>query len=206
MRTRSGPLLLVRGDDAVQAYRRMHRSRTAILAIGAAQVSLRVGAPDVSRHLRSLQRYCLYKAFFMRLDTAGDPTVWIRPFEKWAAQVDCKDEYDPRCLPLHVFACTSDHRLSDIEGRSAFDARYGGGRRRQDDEQRNWTLDPSAYHGRDILQVAGCELPRGFHWDVRREGGGTTIWTPTETWVVSQYVNVSPDAHVRGRPPKARRL
>lgn len=206
LRTRAGELFIIRGNDAVDVYRRMHRSWTAVLSIGAAQVSLRARPRDITRHLRALGNYCLYKAFFMRLGADGDASVWIAPFERWAASVGCENEYDPRCLPLHVFASGLDHRLSVAEGRAAFDHHHGAGRRRQDDEQRHWSLDPSAYHGTDSLHVAGCGLPTGFHWDVRGDKRGTSIWTPTEDWIVSQYVNVSPDAHVRGRPPAARRM
>ena len=61
----------------------------------------------------------------------------------------------------------------------------------------------SAFHGRDEFHVSGRRLPTGFHWDVRPGRAGTRIHTPIETWYVRVYVNVYPDATLRGARPYA---
>jgi|CZKU01.1.fsa_nt_gi hypothetical protein len=60
-------------------------------------------------------------------------------------------------------------------------------------------------HGTERLVIAGLGLPAGFHWDVQNRNAPTYVHTPLETWKVMTYVNVAPDAHVRGREPYARR-
>lgn len=201
LKTRAGDLMVANGQDAVHVYRRMHRTRVAVVSIGATQVQTR---PD-EFHLWRLRRYCLYKAYFVRIEPSGDPTLWISLFERWRGAVHCQGDYDPRCLPHHVFS-RRDSSLDSAEGRAEFDARYGSGRIRIDDEARRWALDPTAYHGTEILEVAGHQLPRGFHWDVGPGEGRALIHTPTETWRVKRYVNVYPDAFVRGRAPTAERV
>ena len=52
--------------------------------------------------------------------------------------------------------------------------------------------------------MAGYTLPPGFHWDVSVQANPKTITTPTERWEVLRYINIGPDAHLRGRPPHAR--
>ena len=207
VRTRAAELQLVRGPDAVELYRRMHRARLAVVGIGTAQICLvpaKQRSPEGS--LRSLRRFCRYKAFFVRLDVGEvNPVQWFTPFSRWLDETHCEGDYDPRCLPLHVFTC-DDMPLDSAPERAAFDGRYGAATSRLDADRRRWRLDPTAYHGSETLGVAGHVLPQGFHWDVRPErGGGATLHTPVETWSVRTYVNVYPDAGVRGRAPFAER-
>jgi hypothetical protein len=93
--------------------------------------------------------------------------------------------------------------LTNESGRSAFDNRFGTAARRVDQREFAWEHGP--FHGRESLQVAGFALPPGFHWDVKttRE---LVLWTPTEGWRVRDYINVAPDASVRGREPYARQI
>jgi hypothetical protein len=74
---------------------------------------------------------------------------------------------------------------------------------RIDDEKREWKLSPRLFHGNDTLYVAGCQLRAGFHWDVRPISKTTQILTTTAVWRVNRYINVTPDAQVRGGPPHA---
>jgi hypothetical protein len=47
--------------------------------------------------------------------------------------------------------------------------------------------------------VAGCILPRGFHWDVDHQRGGGELCTTHEVWRIGAgaYVNVGPTSDVR---------
>jgi len=206
----SGRRRLILGGDVGHAlYRRMHRARVAILCHVTPQVCLHPNeAEAVNRgHLMGLGRYSRYKAFFFALDLEeGKADAWIAPFVRWCTVSSCHNEYDPRCLPLHVFDA-AEFALDGAKGRRDFDRVYGGGTARTDQQGRPWRLNPSAYHGREVITVAGCTLPTGFHWDVSgRAGRATLIRTGAAVWRVVTYVNVCPDAHVTGKPPFAKRL
>jgi hypothetical protein len=61
-------------------------------------------------------------------------------------------------------------------------------------------------HGYPDLQVAGCQLTRGFHWDVRPGGDSKLIYTSEAVWKVHVYLNVYPDGGLRGQIPYAKKV
>lgn len=95
-------------------------------------------------------------------------------------------------------------QLATKLGRDRFDEEHGGNTRT---DIRGLVWVHGALHGRfaDTLTVAGFGLPTGFHWDVQANQE-IELWTPTEGWRIRKYVNISPDAHIRGKEPSARRL
>jgi hypothetical protein len=205
---------LISGEDVRSVYQRMHRTRVAILSVQAPKAQgphflsrplpLRPPAAIHWRDAVSLRRLCRHKAFFLRLRWDRDATAWASAFSAWATRIECAGANDPRCLPLHVFAAKRwwSRKLTTEEGRAAFDDQYGAGARRVDDRSLEWQTGPN--HGREILHIAGCNLPTGFHWDV--QGSEVEVWTPTEGWLIRKYVNISPDADVRGREPYAKKI
>lgn len=205
---------LVSGGDASSLYKRMHRTRVAVLSIQAPgaqgpQLLTRPAPLQFPANVRwreavSLRHLCRHKAFFLRLRWDRDPISWASAFIAWASRIECSGTSDPRCLPLHVFAAARrwSRQLTTMQGRLAFDHQYGSGARRVDGRELRWETGPN--HGRDVLYVAGCTLPNGFHWDV--QGSEIELWTPIEGWLVRQYVNVAPDAAVRGREPYAKQI
>lgn len=133
----------------------------------------------------------------------------VNQFERWKQECHCLDENDSRCLPFPVFRAGEEARALDTDdGRRAFDRRYrakGGGR--ADLHGLHWIKNPKAYHGYDQLQVAGRDLPRGFHWDAQNESGGPLrLTSPTEVWKVMNYVNIFPDGVIRGDRRHARKV
>ena len=158
----------------------------------------------------AVEVFVRYKAYASPLpDVVAKVSQYLDEYDAWCRLIGCEDVHDPRCLPFHVFK--SRHtELGTPEQRRRFGEVHGAGGRRRDHKGLMWCLDPAAFHGRDTLHVAGCELPRGFHWDVSADGGDSpTVTTPTERWKIcrkSGYVNVYPDGHVRGRDPYAQRL
>lgn len=65
---------------------------------------------------------------------------------------------------------------------------------------KNRILGLTEGHGREILNVAGRELARGFHWNVSHSASNASLGNSSETWSVNKggYVNVYPDGHIRG--------
>ena len=123
----------------------------------------------------------------------------------WCQDTGCENHHDPRCLPFHIFE-SEQINLDTPEERRRFNEIHGPGGRRRDDRDFSWCLGPGAFHGNDVLHVAGHTLPRGFHWDVSVQANPKTITTPTERWQVARYINIAPDANLRGRPPHAKRI
>ena len=206
-RVNGRPLQLVTATDAVNLYRRSHRAKVAVFFAGKPLVPL---SPD-ARAVRlgqsmALASFVRYKAHARRLPAEPtDVSHHLDSCEASCGQMSCEDGHDPRCLPFHVFT-TRRIDLDERQQRRRFDDFHGAGARRRDGRDLRWRLDPANFHGRDRLHVAGCELPPGFHWDVTASGGPKMITTATERWQVSQYINVAPDAHLRGRAPHARKV
>jgi len=202
-------LRLVAPRDAVAVYRRMHRTRVALIVVGQALVHLNPGTkPTSDRNCAPLARCARYKAFVMAADP-NDPTdryvARLQGFLGWCDTVKCTGESDPRCLPLHVFDRELNHGecLGTLEGLRQFRGTYGPDSRRIDAHGLRWTPDRHHYAGdRDLLHVAGRTLSGGFHWDASNHGQGRgvrRVYTPREVWTVGAggYVNIYPDAHVR---------
>lgn len=194
------PVWLVPPPVAAGVYKQMHRARVAVVLLNTrADVCLhpeeRIAVRK--RALAPLRTFVRYKSFFAapKLDDENSWCGWITQFAQWCATEHCENEYDPRCLPLHVFrADVTD--LSTNDGREAFNSKHGSGTLRRDDRGLLWRLNPRIFHGTEILSIAGKPLPRGFHWDVETNGR-REISTPEGIWEIFDYVNVYPDAHLR---------
>lgn len=151
----------------------------------------------------ALDTFCRHKAYFIRLRWDRDLATWASVFAGGLEAVGCDGPDDPRCLPLHVFRPRGSgwsKALGATHGRAAFARDHGPASCRTDAADLLWETGPN--HAGEPLAVAGRALPAGFHWDV--QGTGQEIWTPTEGWLVRQYINVAPDAHLRGREPFAK--
>jgi hypothetical protein len=196
------PVQFLAPRDAYQLYKRLHRER--LLVISFTTVFIRRDPsrdPAVRKEALTLSTFVDHKAHFelVRGESSIDPT-----FDRFAASLAetvCEGEDDPRCLPLHVF--TTDRlwpQLRDQAGRRAFRKRYGPPRERNDDRGRRWArAERGAFHGRDILVIAGCELAAGIHWDVSGgRGAADRLTTANEVWKLGRqgYINVYPDAYV----------
>ena len=199
------PLDFLSGEDAVNLYRRSHRVRVGVLFTGRPAVLPRPGPARRSEKTIDLATFVRYKAYAARLPAApARISSCLDAYESWCQDTGCENGNDPRCLPFHIFR--SGHTALDTPGeRRRFNEVHGPGVRRQDDRDLSWSLGAGPYHGRDVLHVAGHTLQPGFHWDVSVQRDAKTITTPTERWQVSRYINIAPDAHLRGRAPNARK-
>lgn len=200
------PLQLLSGEDAVNLYRRSHRVRVGVLFTGRPAILPRPGPARRSERTIDLATFMRYKAYAARLPAspACIPSC-LDAYDSWCRDIKCENGNDPRCLPFHIFR--SGHvGLDTASERRRFNEIHGPGVRRRDEHDLSWSLGAGPFHGRDVLHVAGHALPPGFHWDVSVERDAKTITTPTERWRVSRYINIAPDAHLRGRPPYARKI
>lgn len=206
-RVKGRPLRVLAGTDAANLYQRSHRARVGVFHVGRPSVRLRPHAYVFSAGaLATLERFVRHKAYESPLpENPAKVSDALDFYEAWCRRVECDSGRDPRCLPFHIFK-SGQFSLEKAEERQRFNATYGSGAHRQDDNNFDWTLDPTRFHGREVLHVAGHELAPGFHWDVAVDRGRKIITTPTEQWRVDEYVNVTPDAHLRGREPFARKI
>jgi hypothetical protein len=201
------PILPITISDAKGLYPRSHRAQVATLVFGTdPAVPLRPDLAEAVRfgHTVPLRRYLDYKSCWVRVPNDPENLTWAGIFESWCASVECEDERDPRCLPFHVFKGDGVD-LRFVERRQAFNDRYGPGALRRDDSSLEWVLDPRAFHGREVLTIAGCCCRPGFHWDV----ASTRPWrlaTPAGVWEGKGHVNVSPDAHIRPKGNNVRKV
>ena len=200
------PLQTLSGEDAVNLYRRSHRARIGVLFVGKPAVLPRPGKPRRPEETINLATFLRYKAYATRLPaTPACLSGCLDDYELWCQDTGCENHHDPRCLPFHIFE-SEQTNLDTPEERRRFNDLHGPGGRRRDDRDFSWCLGPGAFHGNDVLHVAGHTLPRGFHWDVSVQANPKTITTPTERWQVARYINIAPDANLRGRPPHAKRI
>ena len=203
---RGRPLDLIEADDAAAPYKRMHRAQVGVLLAREASVRADPSTRWTSENdVVAIQRYVRYKAFFARIDLGRFEETYpqqLAQFEQWCGETACEGIADPRCFPLHVFSPSVDQvDLGSGCGRQRFLETYGPGPPQTHRRRLRWRRGPN--HGRDRLHVAGLELPRGFHWDVAREGphgGAIRVVTAREVWEVKRggYLNIYPDAYIRG--------
>lgn len=198
--------------DACALYRSLHRAPVLIFELHPSFVQRRpnVKAQDES-HLVRLEQFVAHKAYFASVKTNADADCHLDRFAVWHQTVSCEGQNDPRALPLHAF--NVDHPWADLvsdDGRKTFNRKYGGTTQRTDPKNRLWRC-ADARHGREILRVAGCDMPRGAHWDVNSPRSRTELVAANAVWAVPRrgYVNVSPDGAIRGGSrgtPTAKRL
>lgn len=207
------PIQSVKPEVATDLYRRIHTRLVAVLETNGTFVPTTPAPRLVSRDYVSLNEFVRYKAFYFRVPKA-EGMDWfpefLNNFTAWSNSIACENPNDPRCLPFHVFKAPMNvYDLSVKEDRDRFQRDFGiqGQNARKDDSGLTWAS--GAYHGRDILNVSGYELPRGFHWDVSATGSRKRISTTQEIWEIASrgYANISPDARIRaGRMSKRLKL
>ena len=206
------PLGLIKSQDAINLYGRIHRSRIGVWQIGYAHAPRKPRPRPIVGDYIELHRFISHKAFHHKIsknDISGQWLSSLPSFSKWLEQVCCEGEGDPRCLPLHVFSTKYKiPALATQVGRSAFAQVHGPQSSRVDNNKLHWNRPKGAYHGQEMLHVAGHDLAPGFHWDVLNPKGRRHITTTKDIWEIGPngYVNVSPDQHIRkGRWAKRRR-
>ena len=207
------PVQFLQPNEAHELYRLLHRRRVMVVCFTSVFVRKDPSRdPAVRRSALAVGTFVEHKAAFALIRSRPSVEAVLKRF-KHECNVSCDGEDDPRCLPLHVFAVQRD--WSDLrrqDGRKAFAEQYGPPQSRVDSDRRRWSrADRSAYHGRDTLTVANCELAPGMHWDVASERGSTRVMTAREIWEIPRgsrgYLNVYPDAYVRpGGLSTARRV
>ena len=195
------PYDLAEPRDAAETYSAAHRNRVLVLATGACFVRRDPSAqPSRQRDLISLEGYVRYKAYFGMIRDRNDLMRHMEEFSNWPSPDKCSGPHDPRVLPLHIFDSQNEWKdLDDPKEAIRFAARFGPGGLRIDPEGRSWEQS-AAFHGGDILTVAGYVLKHGFHWDVTRGRGKERIVTTHEVWKLynrNSYCNIYPDGYVR---------
>lgn len=187
--------------DAAEVYSAAHRNRVLVLATGACFVRRDPSAqPSRHRDLISLEGHVRYKAYFGMVRDRTDLMQHVEEFSSWPTTDKCSGPHDPRVLPLHIFDTQNEWKdLDGPNGAILFATRFGPGGLRTDPEGRSWEQS-AAFHGGDILTVAGYVLKHGFHWDVTRGRGRERIVTAHEVWKLynkNSYCNIYPDGYVR---------
>lgn len=199
------PLSVLGGEDASLLYKMLHRGPTLVVALTSAWISTDPSRDPPNRRAgRSLEDFVAYKALYGLVRADADVPSLFERFRLWQGEVNCDGPTDPRALPLHVFdAGPGPHELDSEAGAARFRRAFGGSAERKDHSDRTWASGAS--HGTDTLQVAGCALPSGTHWDVSGERNGCRVMNASEIWRLKRggYVNVYPNEYIR--PPRRNR-
>jgi hypothetical protein len=191
---------LISPNDVAGLYRRAHRARTAVLALCGAKVLLDISELPSNRGCVTLERFVEHKCAYSLISRPEEVEPAFSAALAWMNGVHCEGTRDPRCFPGLIFEPREDYPLDSVEERSRFIEAHRSSKRSAaltDASGRSWETGP--HHTRDVIQVGGCALPIGFHWDVQasRDSVITTGW---ERWRLPRrgYTNVHPDALVRG--------
>ena len=191
-------------DDATNLYRSIHTRRIGVWQFSSARAPTTPQPKMTEKNYMPLSRFVRYKAFHCQVEPNWfwkQLSKTFASFESWAEKTDCEGESDPRCLPFHVFETDADsYDLGKKEDRKRFQVDYGPQSSRRDGRDRIWSRPNSRQmHGTETLRVAGRELTVGFHWDVSSERK-IRISNTFEVWEIKRngYVNVYPNAHIRG--------
>ena len=202
IRVNGRPLNGVKVDDAISLYKLLHRARVGVWELKPSRVPTSK-CPQNDKDYIALNQFVLHKAFVTRFQLLNFDYDWchsLDEFMNWLRVSGCENEGDPRCLPFHLFA--TGIPLDDLEndiGRSRFADMHGPQSKRLDDRTLSWQRPLGVPHGRDALLVSGCQLVRGFHWDVSASRNRTTIKAHDGDWIIEPggYLNVYPDAYIR---------
>lgn len=200
------PIQRANTEDATSLYRSIHTRRIGVWQMGDADVPVIPRPKKSPNHYVTLRQFVRYKAFHCRIDPNKlDESLEESAisFKSWIDTTGCDGEGDPRCLPLHVFEAESgEYNLDTHEGRRQFEVNHGRQSSRLDRKGLRWDRPPARQmHGQPIIQVAGRELARGFHWDVTSSRRNSwTVETTSEKWKIGRngYANIYPNAHIRG--------
>lgn len=191
-------LNLLKPDDVRAIYRLCHEEHVLVVALVAARVQLDISERPSKPGSQPLEEFIRYKAHFTRpVDDEGIRGVLD---DLSVGERGCEDFRDPRCLPFAVFAPQRMLDLTIAKSRKEFKRTHkvpGSATSLVDAGDRQWSV--GEFHTMDLLHVAGCVLPLGFHWDVetRRKW---TILNGWERWTLpgTKHVNIHPDGYVRG--------
>ncbi len=203
------PIGQIKPEDATNLYKRIHRARVGVWQIDDADIPIRPQPKKTAANYITLKRFILHKAYYSRLPNKSLEYAWgssLEEFLDWVKDPHCENEGDPRCIPFHVF--DTGFNLEDLRsgnGRQRFAGIHGTQSSRLDRQDFKWAR--GALHGQETLQVAGRELTTGFHWDVAGKPKQRII-TTSAVWELKPngYVNVYPDAHIRGNRRGANRV
>lgn len=202
----SRPVNVLEPVDAHELYRDLSVRQCYVLSRGSIFV-LRDPRrdPPTKRDCLPLEQFVQHKAAFRTIEDGQSVKAVLRELTDIDPS-DCKDQHDPRVLPLHVFDPGADGRqLGTDEGRRSFRASYLRGRAWESAATGSWAAAVAgAWHGiagagGDVLRVWKYLVPQGFHWDTNAGQKRRNVITAVSVWRVEKrgYVNVYPDSHVR---------
>ncbi len=185
---------LIPAKDVAGLYRRAHRARTAVVAFCGAQVLLDISELPTSKGCVALARFIQHKCSYALVTRPEEVDGVLAGVLDWMSGIHCEGKRDPRCLPTAIFATRKEFPLETAQERQEFVNLHRASKRSSaltDARGRTWQIGPE--HTLDLIQVGGCTLPIGFHWDVQAEGN-TIIATGWETWQVPGrgYTNIHP--------------
>lgn len=192
---------LVPPKDVAALYRRAHRARTAVIALGGAKVLLDISERPTNRGCVSLEKFIRYKCCYKLISRPEEVDRTLGLVLEWMDDIYCEGPRDPRCFPMSVFETARDYALQTRQARRQFINDHRRSKKSSaltDVRGRSWQVGPD--HTFDLLQVAGQTLPIGFHWDVQAPTNSSVIATGWERWRLPGrgYTNIHPDALVRG--------
>lgn len=194
--------------EAKKIYRDAHRRGVAVVQFADVHVLRNPRGHPSQNNSIPLGVFTRHKTYFHKVEGPRPPAKPLEPvstfvdgFHAWLDHVGCEDSRDPRCLPLHSFSDDLERfDLGSNDGRESFARRHGTPATLRDDAGMKWGRPRGgAMHGREVLSVAGMELPVGFHWDVLNESNPGSLASINEVWHFKKnaYANVSPDATIR---------
>jgi hypothetical protein len=193
---------VLNAQDARHMYRTAHEGPLAVLAVASFRVRPDPSVdPAPDRALWSADDFLRYKAHMAQVRAVKHVDYALQTASRALGTLDCSAATDPRVLPMHVFSPDGhSHALDSIDARELFKETYGSPSSRIDPKGRIWKTGP--FHGREILHVAQCTLPPGFHWDVTsgRSTRRCRIVNGWEVWELTGrrgYANIAPNAVVR---------
>jgi len=194
------PFSLLQPNDVAGLYRGLHRSRAAVIALCGAKILLDISELPSNRGCMTVERFTRYKCYYALITRPEEVSRTFPEALRWMNNVSCEGPRDPRCYPAAVFETDREYQLDSPEERQTFVDSHKKSKKSSDltdAKGRTWQVGPM--HTRDLLQVAGCTLPIGFHWDVQASGG-SVIATGWERWYLPGHghTNVHPDAFIRG--------
>jgi hypothetical protein len=192
---------LIPAKDVAGLYRGAHRARAAVISFCGAKVLLDIGELPSNKGCMALEKFIGSKCSYILISRPEEVDRALAKSLSWMEEIDCDGPHDPRCLPSAIFETNRYSELTTEQGRKRFidyHASLGRGNSLTDARDRCWQVGPC--HTLDLIQVAGCTLPIGFHWDVQASSKSSKIATGWETWRLPGrgYINVHPDAHIRG--------
>jgi hypothetical protein len=191
---------LIPTKDIAGLYRRSHRARTAVIAFGPVRVLLDISEQPSAKGCISLERFIRYKCSYSLITQPSEVDNALGGALSWVNSIHCEGPRDPRCLPMAIFAPREDYLLNTSRERREFTRSHKSSRSNNaisDDFARMWQFGPD--HTFELLQVGGCTLPIGFHWDVQA-ARDSIIANGWERWRLpgKGHTNIHPDALIRG--------